>query len=454
MEWPYKHDVVVKKTNTLVLDGKITGVSDEAVTLLFTEGGGDLEMEINKKDIECLLFAPVCNKGDIEIEHRIKKQFPNMKMFKEGNVTIFTDSNDVNAKFFKKAVRDLQTELYYKLFRVFDKRSPKRQNFIIIFDNRMDYIEQTTAIGLPGFYALGFFYPPDNTTYLFNSFGDYMEKILYDYYVRGRGKLIDTQAKDIKDFYKSYGMDKDMEVDGEAREIKNKISHAFATYKGEAQRQTISVLRHELTHSLMHNWELQIVVMGKSKLDHDKITEKKKELTDTSDPAKQKEIIMEVLNMREKSESDMEILLADKWFVEGMATYCDTTPLGTVNNDRLYSYQDSKRQNRLRPVELLINIDNFKGMQFDDMLSIYGQGWALVYFLMEKYPEDFQAYLNRMADTKVSNDAIKINVLLECLKTDGATVEKAFREFMDSLPEAEDPTVKMRLKYMEIFDVI
>jgi len=453
LEWPYKNNVVIRRNNTLVVDGEIIAVGNDALTVSFADGGGSLEMEVPKKEIDCLLFAPVTTADSAANEERLKRLFPAMKMCKEGNVTIFSDSNDAAIKYFAKAVRNMQTELYYAFFDVFRGRSEKGQNFIVIFDSQLSYLEQLMSIGINPFGTLGLFYPVDNTTYLFNAFGDYVEKLLYDVYIAKNGQKINAVADMYKASARKSGSDKDIVIDGLAGTIKNKLAEAYSLYKAETTRQTMMTLRHELTHSIAFNWNLQAIVISKPSFDHDGLVRKKEAFQNARDIEDKKKILLEILNLREKADSQTEILASQSWLAEGMATFCATEPMGGTDDIWLYLYQDAARKGELDTLDFLMGFEHgsFNGIAFKKRLTAYAESWALTCFLMSKYPREFMAYQRALADTKPT-DEDKVEIFASCLNKDIQTIEKEFREYMGSYEQVDDPEVKRFMKYHRIFD--
>ena len=171
--WEYKNYVVVKKTNGLVVDGNITNVDKDNVTVSFKEGGGNIDMSINRKDIDHLMFAPVWDKDSAMVEERLKKVFPKMKIYSEGNVTIFTDSNEAGIKKFFKNVNEIYTEDYLRFYKLFKDRKPLAQNFIVFFDDPKDYYMNMYADqGMISLAIVGYFSPLDQTLYIFNTWGE------------------------------------------------------------------------------------------------------------------------------------------------------------------------------------------------------------------------------------------------------------------------------------------
>ncbi|MBL7156759.1 MAG: hypothetical protein ISS92_01210, partial [Candidatus Omnitrophica bacterium] len=224
VEWPYKNDVVVKRTNGIILDAKIVDVKKDSVTLLYLEGGGSLELDVNRSDIECLLFAPVYTRESQELETQLKRQFPKMEFYTEGNFTIITDSYSRTVSSYKRAIKNVYTNIYLKFFKLFNGRKPKRQNFVVVFDDFVDFAEYAITDGVPFWAVLGYFSPTDNVLYLFNAFGKRIEKMVFDVIVGKTGKTVDEIADEIK---KRVDERYHMTIEGRVETVKDKYQAAY-----------------------------------------------------------------------------------------------------------------------------------------------------------------------------------------------------------------------------------
>ena len=96
------------------------------------------------------------------------------------------------------------------------------------------------------------------------------------------------------------------------------------------------------------------------------------------------------------------------WLSEGLAIYFETPDLrsgsgwrsiGVVNGPRLELYQRNLRTRPDNALETLLSDD----ARFRDpahVLDAYSEAWALSYFLIQRYPEPFQAYMAELAEKK------------------------------------------------------
>jgi hypothetical protein len=444
-EWPYKNDIVVRKINGVICDGKIVGLDDKTVTLSFEEGGGGMEMGVPRSEISSLIFAPVCTKDTDETEGHLKELFPKMTIYKEGNITIFTDSYVTKAKICQKITQALYTELYFKFFPLFKDRKPQFQNFIVLFDDPIDYVDST---GMPP-YVLGFFDPSEKALYLYNVFGERIEEMLFTMLVGAT----DSVYKFVDNIKKRYNIDEryDIFIDGKTKEFSDRFWKVKDIYKRTLTDETKSTLRHELTHEIFHNWGLQTIITSKPAVDKDKMVEKRKRFIDATDWETKKKLLDEMMKM-EKPE-DIEMAVAQSWLAEGLATYCATDPIGRINEELLFSYQDALSKKELDPIEFFTNFEkgSFVGTALKSKYGLYAQSWAFTCFLMAKYPGQFLDYQEKIAEMiKQEEKKDNLTLLLACLGKSLPELSKEFEEYMLGYQKAEDPFVK---RYVEVYDV-
>jgi hypothetical protein len=143
---------------------------------------------------------------------------------------------------------------------------------------------------------------------------------------------------------------------------------------------------------------------------------------------------------------------SNSWISEGIATYCETDPLGSQNNRWLYIYQDMTGKGSAYPIESLTfyRIGSFPGVAPMAQLQMYAQSWALVNFLMEKYPNEFMAYQKKMAE-KTAGEGEDIKWLLESLGKNKEEVDREFLEYMSTYKKIDDPDVKYFEELYNIF---
>ncbi len=435
--WPFDNDIVVRLTNGAVLDGRITAVGKDAVTLLnLVEGGGSIEQDIDRSRIEHLIFKPVENEKSEEIEGMLKKLFPDMKFHSFGNFTIVSDSDEDWIDECSQVVRNVYTAIYFDFFSLFKERKPQLQNYLVIFDSFNRFVEYAIADGVPGWLVAGYFRPDDKVLYLYNVLGKEFSDILFDAIVGESGKAIDQLVDSAKDRYDDRYH---IFIEGEAKGIKDKYWEAYTYYKNLFREQTLSTLRHEFTHQLFANYGLQSIMMSEVETNRERLIEKKKEFLETEDYAKKAEIVKSIISIKKKTDLP-EMRAANSWLAEGTATYCETNPPGAIDKQWVFFYQEALKNNALNPIESLtvFRMGSFPGICNQSMLYMYAQSWAFVNFLMANYREEFMEYQKRMAE-KSAEGQEDIDWLLECIGKDLRTVEGEFRAYMAKYEEQQDP---------------
>ena len=444
---------MIKRTNTLVVDGKIVNVTPDFVTVECGEGGGSLEMDIDRKHIDYLLFAPVDNRESEEIEASLKTLFPKMTLYKEGNIVICTDSHITSVKAYRRAIRDTYTQIYFKFFRLLKDRKPNVQNFIVIFDDVIDYAEHGQLDGVPVFSGVsGYFSPTADVLYLYNAFGERIQKILF----ASLGELHKI-FKDYEEMMKDKISEKyHMRLEGSLQEYKEKFWTSYHIYRHALAERTLSTLRHELAHEIFHNWGVHGIILSKVNVDKAKLAATKKALLDAKDAKEQEKILKRLIGIYEGAfdEDTPAIEATQTWFKEGIATYCAPDRIGGINEGRLFTYQEMVRNNEVLPIEFLtvFKLGSFSGLQHKAILNAYGQSWAFTSFLMAKYPNEFMDFQDRMAKSREKEDNERdLEWLLEALGQDLPTLEKEFREFMRTYETIDDPRITRYMKLREIW---
>lgn len=445
--WPYQNEVVVKLTNGDILDALIVAADKTQITLQHKlEGGGTMEQDLDRSKIESLLFKPVDNSESKRIEETLKKQFPKMKFYPEGNFTIVTDSYETWVKEYKSILRRNYTDLYLEFLKLFKDKKQKVQNFIVIFDNHTDFVEYAVADGVPGWAVLGYFRPDNQILYLFNALGDQFSEMIEEAIVGQTGRAIDRAADN---YTQAVGKRYEAFVDGQAQDIKDKFGKAHNLIRDIFRKMTVSTLKHESTHEIFNTWGLQTVIVSKvEKTDDAALMEKKKKFLEAGSIENKRKLLQDLMSMRKK-EALPDLNASNSWFVEGLATFAETDTLGEVNEQWLYILQRMMEKNALYPISQLTvyRMGSFPGVAPEAQIQAYAESWAFVTFLMKTYPNQFMDYLKKVS-IEIPKDDEDLKWLLEALDKDPATLEAEFLEFLKKFEPVDDPDVK-HLKLMQ-----
>lgn len=445
-EWPYRHDVVVKLMKGAVVDGDITAVSPEAVTVTQTlPGGGTIEHTIQRADIEELLFRPVANERSAQIEQTLHTVFPQMQWFPEGMFTIVTDSTPPTVKQYRRTIRELATDWYLTFHPLVKGRSPMAQHYVVIFEDRDSYIEYALTDGIPGWLAVGYFHPEDQVFYCFNMVGERFSDLLYEVYLGQFREARDRVSTEIKGYrYETF-------IEGQISEFLQKLETAHAMMRQTYQQLSADTLRHELTHAMFHNWRLQGIVLSKmSEADQDE-AKKKRQYLAASD-VEQKRKLLEALWADDAGVDLSEVQAANSWIVEGLAGYMEPTPVGAVNAGRLADAQEARRRQQIFPLEFLdaFRMGSFLRMAQQSALYAYAQSWAFCHFLMQRSPDGFLQYLDRLARERPKEGEETLGWLLGALGKEQRPLEQEFLAYLERFPPEDPFWLKQQQAFLDL----
>jgi len=447
--WPYQNDVVIHLKDGRVLDEPINKIRAKRIVLRreFEEGGA-IEQEILRDEIEFLSFKPIKNARSEKINEALMTQFPKMKRVREGSFVLMTDSYTTWVNAYKKGIQQLRTDFYLEFFPILKDRSPNIAHYVVIFDERNDFIDHGVADGVPSWGLAGYFSPDREILYLFNVLGDTISTAIEEAIVGQTSRMMDGLVDAVKG-----QVDRRYHVfiEGQATEFKKKFSGAHSYIRGLLRDQTMATLRHEMTHELFHNWGLQTIVISKAEQDLKEEAEKKKRYLQEEDVEKRRELLFDLAQLR-KDESKIEITASNSWFVEGLAAYMEEVPVGAPSKRWLYLYQDARRKEILFPIEYLTvyKMGSFPGVASEAQLYAYAESWAFVHFLMQVHRDGFMEYLGRVSqETPQENEDILW--LLKAVGKELRPLEGEFIAYMDQFEELDDPMFEQMDTFRSIF---
>ncbi len=443
VRWPYQQEVVVKLMKGTVIDAPITAVTSTEVMLTQElPGGGRVEHTVARADIEQLLFRPIRNERSEAIAENLHTVFPAMQWHEEGMFTIVTDSTPPVVKEYRRTIRDLATDWYLTFFPLAKGRAPMVQQHLVIFDNWDSYIEYAATDGLPGWIAVGYFHPEDQVLYGFNMLGERFSELLYDAYLGQFRQARDRVSAQVK------GSRYEDVIEGQVSEFLQKLETAHSMVRQVFQQFSTDVLRHELTHGMFHNWRLQGIVLSQmSERSKEEIEKKRKYLQTGSEEEKRRLLDALLAQARKTTLTDMRA--ANSWYIEGLAGFMEPSPVGSVNTERLAELQEARRQNQILPLEFLnaFRMGSFLGMANQSALYAYAQSWALCQFLLQRHPDGFLAYLDRLAREQPKEGEDTLSWLIEAVGKEQRALEQEFLAYVEQFPP-EDP---FWLKQMQAF---
>ncbi|MFH1857665.1 MAG: DUF1570 domain-containing protein [Candidatus Omnitrophota bacterium] len=368
-----------------------------------------------------------------------------MKWYREGSFTLITDSYATWVTQYRKTIRQLGTDFYLAFFPLLKDREATVEHYIVVFDDWPDFIEYAATDGVPGWVVAGYFSPKTEILVLFNMLGDRFASLIEEVCLQLPGQAMDQAVASVES---QVDQRRHVFIEGKAHDVMKKFSALHSVMRGMYREKTVETLRHELTHALFHNYSLQTVVVSNVKGYDPKEAEQKRSFLEEKDIQKKRELLLELLQMKESQAKPLQMEASNSWFVEGLATYMEAAPLGATNKRWLYAYQKARKENALFPVEHLTvyKMGSFPGIALYAMESAYAQSWAFVYFLIDRYPDAFMKYLERISrETPKENEDILW--LLGALGKDLRGLDAEYQDYMKQFPELEDP-------YLEEFDMI
>jgi hypothetical protein len=127
---------------------------------------------------------------------------------------------------------------------------------------------------------------------------------------------------------------------------------------------------------------------------------------------------------------------APTWLSEGLAQYCETSPLGSRHAARVAYVKQATRAGKLLPLRTLLNHTDpagFFALGSDQTETAYAQSWALTYYLRTRHPGPFTDFINRYRNARTVDHSEPAALLISCLHTDLAQLETDFLDFVSRL---------------------
>jgi hypothetical protein len=450
-EWPFRSNPVIRLTNRQAVDGRAKAVKGDIVLVDEDLGGGaSITHEIPRGRIEAFEYKPVRNDAAGRVEERLRTLFPKMRVHRDGLIVLFTDTQGSSLKALKQTLQDQVKTLAVEYPELLAGREPAAPLFVVVFDDLLDYTQYAISDGVPPWMCPGYFSPTEKVLFMMNYFGDQFTALLQELvlYVR---KSVNRDAEALQ---RMAGQRYEDQIEGLAQDVKNKVENMAAYLRSIFLDQTLVTLRHEITHAFFNAYGLQTVVVSRMKDPDPKLVKKKRELLETQDIEKKKELIVQILGMRRGEEKDVEIEVSNSWFVEGLAEYASTSAVGSANAHRLHNLKEKRRQNALLPIEQLTvyRMGSFSGVADEAVLAAYAQSWSFVDFLMRRHRTGFIRYLDRMARERAEGQE-DIRWLLEVVGKGLRELEEEWLAYVDSLPDVPDPQIEQWFRVREILGI-
>lgn len=90
--------------------------------------------------------------------------------------------------------------------------------------------------------------------------------------------------------------------------------------------------------------------------------------------------------------------MENEWLIEGLASYCETPRVGSVDGNQVVLLENARRAGQLIPIKELVNHHDDNGlMAYKPAELAYAQSWSLVHLLMQPaHREAFFAYIRHV----------------------------------------------------------
>ncbi|HEY8241479.1 MAG TPA: DUF1570 domain-containing protein, partial [Kiritimatiellia bacterium] len=131
-----------------------------------------------------------------------------------------------------------------------------------------------------------------------------------------------------------------------------------------------------------------------------------------------------------------------EWLVEGLATYCETSPPGQVDASRSSALHNAMEKGKLIPLSDLVAMraGEFVRLGSEVRISLaYCQSWSLFHFLMQRDNQGrFFNYVRFLRDPANVTEVRETDPLELLARFEGLTpqdLEKKWKEFVRKLPE-------------------
>ena len=361
------------------------------------EGGGNISFGFDAAKVEKVELWPP------PPDHQLDKDFKQLRdlnlkySFKEPPYYIVSTVESSDLILYFRALRQFCSDFSMRFLELIDTDKPAPALGVVIFGSYDDFLKYA---GLPkGTNMAGFYLPDKKYLALFN-----MKEVDMVRFRLARAEYVEQKIGDVKtkvELYSSTDSAGKWAAYDFLEKIQFKVEADRMRVESWARDRTMETIRHEAGHQLF-----------------------------------------DLLGI------DSASVYRGAWLSEGLAEYVSTDPLGGINKERLMFLRAELEAGRhLMPLQYLMSIQNGSGIRkLQDpnyTLLGYAQSWGLVYFLMEKYPEQFLGYLREVVRAGKDYNAQKDIALLEKhiskpLKDLDAGHEKYIRDIMISALDSDE----------------
>jgi hypothetical protein len=372
--WPKGADHLVFLTNGETIGGRISHFKDGLLTVRQSfEGGGAIEHDFDVGRVEKFqLWKPPVGRDAPHLAE-FRTTYPDMELIKKGYYYVLTSERDpAELKRFLRLLDQFYYDFLAHFYELIDIDSEPWPLDVMSFGTRQEFDQVLTQIGYNArSNPIGFYHFHNRKLVIYNVKTDASVQL----------GLAQSQAyqKQMDQLAQQGGYNP-----AEIQLAKSDAQRQELRLMGDVLARNIGVIRHEGGHQLFHAFGLTPIE-----------------------------------------------IYAGGWLIEGLAVYCESDPIGGINEEKLMLLRYEKENGSVMPLEYLLNFARGTGFHAMDPLYAnvaYAESWAFIYFMMRYgYREQFFNFIREMTHQNDLYDAQAERSLLE--KNLGKTLKEIEVEY-------------------------
>jgi hypothetical protein len=333
------------------------------------EGGGLVEFSFRADEVDRIDLWPMPAPEMTAAFEEVKKDFRAAELHEKDHYAILSDDDAMDLNLFTRTLEQFYDEfiLYFLSF-VKAEYQPRKLN-AVIFGEHGDFKELLDTAGFPeNSPILGFFTPESRILFLYNI----KSQEMVERYLHGSSHVEDAVKGRMEELSHGEWGDgiEQSRILGEGERILEALEKDRIRVEAEALEETMKTIRHEGAHQLLFEFDVH------------------------AKEARQ-----------------------GAWLVEGLASFCEPTPIGDIHEARLMQLKFELESHQLMPLEYLLSFaagGDIHRMEASYASLAYAQSWAFVHFLMSgPYRQVVLAYMREVSGQGKDFDEKKDLALLE-----------------------------------------
>jgi hypothetical protein len=363
------HRIILR--NRRVIEGQIVEETPALIKVRETFGySGSIVSPVARDQIAAIESLPVPATDLIADDVLLAEAFPAFHFAKQAPYSIVTDAPFAEVERTMRVLSNLRTD-FEQSFASLIRPASRSLRIQVVFFNTEAGFRDYALKSAPGLVdSAGFYAARENRLVLLNQLGSFRYAQLQERLDNGRRRLAQATDADPDDLHQA----------------NVRLAELRTSVTVEAKTITERLIRHEGAHQLIHAYGL--------------------EPPDPSLPT---------------------------WLSEGLAQFCETSPIGARNETQLGRLKKASQAGTLLPLATLLNHRDPAGffvLAINQIEPAYAQSWALTYYMLKGPRRDaFVELLKRYRDLR-SPTAEGTALVTGCLKTDLATLETEYLDFV------------------------